>query len=196
MNGINKIQYISQQDPKWRDIKMSGSQLTIGDYGCAITCVSMLTDYYGCKQTPDQIGTNPKFVVNGNMNWIGLDFPTFSFRYADGNQFNTNKSVIDNALLKSYLSDIYNGDRSAIIQITVTPPKGGKSYTHFLVGLWTLPDDIMVIDPWDGKSKPLFASYPYSKITEVCYFTRWDKSKKGGKQAWQGQLKPEAPFYR
>lgn len=197
MNVINKIQYESQRDPKWANILMAGSQLTIGNYGCAVTCLSMLSDYYGCKQTPDQIGINPKFIPGGSVNWIALDFPTFSFRYSDGNLFNTNQSVIDNGLLKSYLSDVDNGDRSAIIQITVAPPKGGQSYTHFLVGLWPLPDtqDIMVIDPWDGKSKPLFLSYPYAKITEVCYFTRWDKTKHAGKQAWQGQLKPIAPLF-
>jgi hypothetical protein len=198
MNGINNVKYLSQRDPQWASVLLNGSDLTIGDYGCTVTCISMLSDYYGCKMTPDQIGKNPNFVRLGNVVWTGLDFPTFSFRYGDGNAINSNKSVIDNAGLNSYLSDVNNGDRSAIIQITVTPPKGGSSYTHFLVGLWALPDtnDIMVIDPWDGKSKPLFLSYPYAKITEACYFTKWDKTKHNGKQAWQmGLGEPVAPLF-
>ena len=198
MDGINQIKYLSQRDPAWSSILLNGSDLTIGNFGCAITCISMLSDYYGCKVTPDKIATNPKAVTVGNVSWIGLDFPTFSFRYADGNVMNTDQSIIDNECLKSYLSDGNNGDRSAIIQITVNSPKSNSSYTHFLVGLWMLPDtnDIMVIDPWDGKSKPLFLSYPYAKITEVCYFTRWDKVRWGGKNAWQmGWGKPKAPLF-
>ena len=190
--------YESQQDPRWRDIKMDNSNLTVGGYGCALTCISMLTDYYGCFQTPGQLALLHNVCPGGNINWTTLDFPTFSFRYADGNLMNTNQSVINADILKSYLSDVNNGDRSAIIQITVTPPKGGASYTHFLIGDWLLPltNDIKVIDPWDGKSKDLFLSYPNAKITEVCYFTRWDKARWGGKQAWQmGWGTPKAPLF-
>lgn len=189
------LKYLSQRDPKWGDVILSGSSLRMKDYGCALTCISILTDYYGCYTEPGVLAVNPKFCINGNVSWIGLDFPTFSFRWADGNLFNTALSIIDNGLLKNYCSNASNGDRAAIIQITVTPPKGGQPYTHFLVGLWTTDDDIHVLDPWDGKSKYLFASYPYAKITEVCYFTKWDKTKHNNKQAWQGAKQPMAPLY-
>ena len=203
MNGINTIgqingsKYQSQNDPKWKNLLMAGSNLTIGNYGCAATCVSMLTEYYGCYQTPQQIAQNQKFNGGGSMNWINLDFPTFSFRWSDGNIFNTNQSVINQGCLKYYLSDAQNGDKSCIIQITVTPYKGGQPYTHFVVGLWfdTEKNDIYIIDPWDGKSKYLQLSYPTGKITEVCYFTRWDKTKNNNKQAWQGAKQPVAPLY-
>lgn len=197
MNGINTIKYLSQQDPRWRDIKIGNSQYTVGNYGCALTCISMVSDYFGCFQDPGQLAVNPKVAPDGSVNWTTLDFPNFSFRYADGNLFSSKFSP-DNEMLKSYLDNNgKGGDRACIIQLVITPYKNGTPFTHFLLGLWALPEtnDIMVIDPWDGKSKPLLLSYPSGRINEVCYFQRWDKTKHNGKQAWQGQIKPVAPLY-
>ena len=196
MIGINHIKYLSQQDPQWKDLPMSGTTLTIGNDGCAMTCMSMLTDFYGCYQTPAQLAQSPVYDKGGQAQWLNMDFPTFCFRYADSNQFGA--FTPDMGLLNAYLDNGHGDpDKACLICITITPYRGGTPYTHFLLGLWPLPEtkDIYVIDPWDAKSKPLFLSYPSAKITEVVYFTKWDKTQHGGKLAWQGQGEPVAPLY-
>ena len=187
MKVVNNIKYLSQRDPRWAmDIMGSGS-LTVGRYGCTTTCISMLSDYFGCKQDPGQIAQNKRnYSGDSNISWIGLDFPNFSFRWREGSLF-SNVSL-DMEMIKSYMvkGTLGNPDRAVILEVA--------NHSHWVVGLWPLPGgDILAIDPWTGKTCNVLETY--QNITGAALFVRWDKTKHGGKQAWQGQGKPQAPLY-
>lgn len=38
------MEHFSQRDPKWRNVKLGFSNVTIGGFGCFMTCESMLTN--------------------------------------------------------------------------------------------------------------------------------------------------------
>ena len=54
--------YLSQRDPKWAAKTIGKSTSTIGRYGCVITCISMLSDWYGCYQNPGWMAKNLSFL--------------------------------------------------------------------------------------------------------------------------------------
>jgi len=77
---------LSQLDPRWKDKKLGTSSSSIGGYGCALVCVTLLANYYtGQNLTPDEM--NAKLVAvngfaNGNlMKWEALStiFPQITF---------------------------------------------------------------------------------------------------------------------
>jgi len=188
MTIINKIEYLSQRDPKWANIIMGNGSLTVGRYGCLTTCISMLTDYFGCKQTPAQIALNKSnYSGDSNISWIGLDFPTFSFRWREGNLFSDANNKVSLDMVKSYM--VKNGkgepDRAVLLEVA--------NRSHWVVALWPVGDDILAIDPWDGKTCKVFEKY--HNITGAALFVRWDKNKNKGKKAWQGKGQPETPDY-
>lgn len=44
--------YLSQRNPKWGNKPIGNSNSLIKDYGCTVTCISMLSDFYGCYKDP------------------------------------------------------------------------------------------------------------------------------------------------
>ena len=77
---------LSQLDPRWKDKKLGTSASSIGNYGCALVCVTLLANYYtGQNLTPDEM--NAKLVAvdgfaNKNlMKWEALSaiFPQITF---------------------------------------------------------------------------------------------------------------------
>jgi hypothetical protein len=180
------IEYLKQWDARWKDIKMGDSQLTLGRWGCLTTDLAVVTDSFGCKMTPAQIAQNKKnYDLGGNIKWTSLDFPTFSFRWEEGNQFTKNPNAVDKEMLKAWLTP--NLDRACIMEVA--------NGTHWVLGLWfnAYDNDFLAMDPMTGAT--CLVNKTYGAITEAALFVRWDKTKNGGKQAWQGQGKPVAPLY-
>lgn len=194
MEIINNIKYLSQRDFRWGNLPIGKSSFLVKDFGCTLTCLSMISQYFGCYRSPEEISKMDIFDSGGRMIWTKLNFPTFSFRWCEGSS--TGSSNADMEMIKSYMVDGIKGakDRALLIKIRVYLPKGG-SYEHFVVGLWpTFDGDIHIIDPWDAQSKDLIKTYGNS-IVQGYLFTRWNKTQHEGKEAWQGQGKPLAPKY-
>ena len=82
---------LSQYDPRWKDIKLGFSNLTIGQAGCLITCCSMLAD-----TTPDKLNDRLKSVSG----------------YADQNLLIWTKlnEATNNKLEFQWLNYVYNND--------------------------------------------------------------------------------------
>ena len=64
------VKPLSQRDPRWANKKLGTSNTTIGDFGCTLTCMTMLCNYYGFEETPESLNRatveNNGF-VNGNL---------------------------------------------------------------------------------------------------------------------------------
>lgn len=64
---------LSQRDPKWRYKKIGQSNLTIGNYGCLITDISMFSDWYGKYRDPAWMSKNLQFTQGGLLIWKSID---------------------------------------------------------------------------------------------------------------------------
>jgi hypothetical protein len=53
---------LSQMDPRWKDKRLGASSLTVGKYGCLMTCMTMVANSFGFSETPE--------TVNDKMNAI------------------------------------------------------------------------------------------------------------------------------
>ncbi len=61
---ILDIQPISQLDDRWQNERLGTSYTTIGQYGCLLTCVAMLLNFYGHDTDPKRLNDALK-VNNG-----------------------------------------------------------------------------------------------------------------------------------
>ena len=79
-----KFIVISQRDSKWKNEMLGKSFYSVGDFGCLITCLSMLSAWYGDYKDPKWIARNLKFTPNGLFLWKSMDgkLPfNFKWRY-------------------------------------------------------------------------------------------------------------------
>lgn len=144
------MQILSQRDPRWSAIKMKPSSLTLGRYGCTTTCISMLSDFYGCFVNPGKAaGENIKYTGTGLIMWDKINFPNFKF---EKRRYGFSKTEIDYSLDRPALSVILEVDSS-----------------HWVVALRRVPFTNLywIADPWDGKKK---LSSAYKKITGSAHF--------------------------
>ena len=141
----------SQNDPAWKN-KVLGTQGTIGHYGCLITCVAMVSTYFGHAENPESINTyltNNNGYVNGNLyiwNTITKKYPDMVYqgivRTPDSltqTQMDTIRSIIDQGF-------------PLFLKIDVIPSTS-KLDEHWVLGVDYDGDDIIIQDPWDGAEK-------------------------------------------
>lgn len=132
---------LSQRDPRWRDVKLGFSNLTIGGYGCFLTCLAWMVG-----KTPDVVndilrkanafgGTNRSLIISDRAAIaLGLNYT--------GVEYNINKEP-------DWLPNIKEVDMS---------PAPGKQQ-HFVVRIKE-NNKKFILDPWDGKQK-LVGFYPF-----------------------------------
>lgn len=136
----------SQRDTKWKDIKLGTSDVTIGNFGCTLTCFSMMVG-----KTPDTV--NKLFIDNGV--------------YASGNLIiwsNVHEALpeltlvergwtYDNNKVKAWL------DKGCPVIVEVdAAPIGSPRTSHFVLYI----GNQVLADPWTGTTKPT-SSYPEPK---------------------------------
>ena len=186
MLAINNIKYLSQRDHRWGKVKIGNSQIDIAHYGCLITCIAMVSDFFGKPITPDEIARNANWFNSlGSFVWIKPSFPNMSFRWREGqNSPMTGIEKVDMDMIKSYLAHGDNRpsdhNRAVILQVA--------DESHWVLGLWEQYGDILAIDPWTGKTCLVYETY--KNITGAALFVKWDKPV----PAWRAP-KPEAPDY-
>ena len=133
---------ISQRDPKWANLKIGHSQLTIGAQGCALSCVSMATSFFGCFKNPQELMNFIDFTTEGLILWQTLRLPPVHFT---GRYYGKQDSVIQ--------ASLNNPNQVCLIQVTL---KSGATHWLFATGKMPLVNAYLVIDPWMGyKSSTL-----------------------------------------
>lgn len=131
------MKLLSQNNPEWKLKKLGFSDVTIGSYGCVITCYAMLWN-------SDPVAVNDYFKENDlyvNLNLVyWAKTPGFVWR---GWEY-------DNEKVKEAVSKY----RGCIVETDFDDnPRNGK---HFVVAI----GNGKIYDPWDGKEKD-FSSYNY-----------------------------------
>lgn len=177
---------MSQSDPRWADVQIGNSQARLGDFGCLVTCIAMLSDYFDCYQAPDDIASHAGwFTDEGKLIWINSEFPNFSFRWREGNII-TNKPARNDELIQAYLPNANNNEAKAALLAVA-------HNSH-----WVLPlaydahdRDYLAIDPADGAIIKVLEKY--QAITASGHFVRWSDRTH---QAWWRKGRPLAPDYQ
>jgi len=58
------MKILSQRDPDWGWKPIGNSKSLIRDFGCTLTGISMLSDFYGCYHDPAWMAKNLSFLVD------------------------------------------------------------------------------------------------------------------------------------
>jgi hypothetical protein len=130
---------LKQNDPKWGPLKIGSTNLTIGGYGCLITCLSMLSDWYGYYKAPDWMAKYLAFTSKGLLLWNSITTSKlpmkFVYRYY----------TKDDKKIKEIL---YSKNGSCVLQVKY----GSAFHWVVLVGYSKLLG-YKIADPIDGKIK-------------------------------------------
>lgn len=138
--------YLSQRDPIRAKVKIGKSILRIGDWGCTLTGVSMLSSFYGVYKSPEELAKIPwLFDASGRIIWGAIEKAfqgkiKFQFRYYTRNDKEIRKSIQGSP------------KTTALLQVNY-----GK---HWVVAVAVEGKDYWIVDPIDGKKKLLSKAYP------------------------------------
>lgn len=156
---------LSQQDKRWAKIKLGASNLECEDYGCTTTCVSMISDDFGCYKSPGEIAKkHPNYTRDGLFLWKAMDE-----EFKDKMRFVWRGYGPAGAGKVSVMSDftpiikaLKNPNQRVTLQV--------KDGAHW-VKLVSLADgDWLAIDPWTGEECNVIASY--KNITGYAIFEK------------------------
>jgi hypothetical protein len=119
---------VGQRDPRWGFKPIGKSNTTIGQAGCTISSLSMLSDFYGCYKDPWWMSQNLSFLVDRIL-W----------------------NSITQKLCFKFIWRFYNYDEKRI-----TDSLNGKTTSvllqvhgnHWVVGIKKLGNYYYVADPW------------------------------------------------
>jgi ABC-type bacteriocin/lantibiotic exporter with double-glycine peptidase domain len=142
-----------QRDPRWATHEIGLSGLTIGRYGCTITCVAMLASYFGQILTPSAVENLLKFTPQGLIIWKSADFSKFRFENREHCQDNYNIS----AALK-------DPKRAVILEVS--------HHSHWVVATGWQEEGYCykIADPWFGDHSNM-VRYG-NNITGAAYFVK------------------------
>ena len=134
------MKLVNQEDPKWASVTIGHSSSSIKRYGCTISCLSMLSDWYGKFFDPKYMAKNLVFNNNGEIIWNSItDNPhmpmKFVWRYYG----------YDEAHL---LPALKGKDTSVLLRINLVIK--GKTFVHWVVGIRKVGNLYYVADPLGG----------------------------------------------
>lgn len=141
----------SQNNPLWKN-KALGTQGTIGQYGCLISCVAMVSTYFGHDENPDKINTyltHNNGYVNGNLyiwNAVAKKYPDMVYQGIVRTPDTLTKTQMD------AIRSIIDQGFPLFLKIDVIPSTS-KLDEHWVLGTDYDGDDIIIQDPWDGAEK-------------------------------------------
>jgi hypothetical protein len=156
---------LSQVDPRWKDVQLGTSFSTIGGYGCLITCVSMMLDYYGFDTNPALLNEELKGNAgysNGNLLMWGqvpVIFPGVTY---DGKWEGSRNDIIDKCLADG---------KPAIIHVDYNPATSAIEQ-HWVLVVGKKDGKYIINDPKDGAQVVFNDRYgdPATKIYNVASY--------------------------
>lgn len=143
------VPILSQRDPRWASQRLGTVDgTTIGGYGCIITCMTMLANYYGHNLTPanmDDWLTDNQGYVQGNLYRNDAFHREFSDCFFDNIVFCTAvPAPIDQ--IKAYLSK----GMPVVVMVDFDHDLNDGIQTHFVLVIGEENGDLIINDPWYG----------------------------------------------
>jgi uncharacterized protein YvpB len=164
------VKALSQRDPKWASelLGFNANTYTIGGYGCLITCLTMVCNYYGKFETPSTINKKLKDTKgfsagNGFYIWGSIEkiFPDISEEWIG--RFPDPLSNSQMELIKSSVKSGY----PIMVEIDFQP-ETAQPDMHFVLITDFDPNDennFTIVDPWTGSIGSLKMYLKASKPT-------------------------------
>lgn len=167
------VPILSQRDPKWASQRLGTVDgTTIGGYGCIITCMTMLANYYGHNLTPadmDNWLTDNQGYVQGNLyrnDAFGREFTDCKFNnviFCTG--VSAPLSLIDDSLRKGFPVVV-------MVDFDHDPTDGIQTHFFLIIGRED-NGDYIINDPWYGDQVYLIARYGINQaqiINQINFF--------------------------
>ena len=148
------MKLLCQRDLQWCSDKLGQSNLTVGRFGCCITSISMLSDYFKCYRSPKELAHNVAlFTMDGLVNWQALHFDHMRF---ESRLQGRSDATIQNCLNSPDRAIMLNVNQGQHWVVAIKKTLFGNSY--------------IVADPWTGQQCDVIKVY--KDITGSAIFTR------------------------
>ena len=149
------VKPLCQRDARWADAKLGHSDLTIGNYGCTITSLTMLYNLVTSRNL-NPFDVNERLKANGGfvgakLLWSGINraLPELKFTWRGYNYQNLRVAQ-------------YVYFKNLAVMVQVNPGKALAVLEHWCLYLGYQ----RMADPWDGKIKST-ATYPATGYTLI-----------------------------
>lgn len=147
---------LSQRDDRWKLNKLGTSSVTIGNYGCLLTCHSMMLTYFGHELLPDVL--NEVYKSKGVFDQENLiNFWAAATCFDDikvGEYYNCYDLPCDLSKINAQLEK----KQPVIAMVDFSPTTGVQ--THFVLIIGKTDDGHYIInDPWNGETYFFDAKY-------------------------------------
>jgi len=140
------IKPLSQRDTRWASHKLGYSYYTIGGYGCLITAISMILNWYGKSTDPAQL--NDALVRVGGFTGANLYWNAIAQVQPDVYL----AKAIDCYYIPAPLHEIdalLSDDVPVLVHVDFTP--GGAVDQHWVLIVGKSGSDYIINDPWTGE---------------------------------------------
>jgi GH25 family lysozyme M1 (1,4-beta-N-acetylmuramidase) len=140
------IKPLSQRDTRWASHKLGYSYYTIGGYGCLITAISMILNWYGKSTDPAQL--NDALVRVGGFTGANLYWNAIAQVQPDVYL----AKAIDCYYIPAPLHEIdalLADDVPVLVHVDFTP--GGAVDQHWVLIVGKSGSDYIINDPWTGE---------------------------------------------
>lgn len=141
----------SQRDGRWANIRIGDSSLTIGRFGCVITCIADLSTYFGDNLLPNEVANIHEFTTDGQILWNTGNYGHMVFSRREYGRHNDR-----------ILHAIKHPDLAVILQVA------NKSHWVVAINAKEGIDNLGIADPWLGD-KTTMKRYN-NNITGAAYF--------------------------
>ena len=163
------IKPYSQNDWRWRNQKLGHGTQTFSEFGCLLTCFSMMLSGFGENYNPLQLNNNIKNMQSNGFNGSEVFFlaPALLIghvkywgNYRSKKNTNIPHSFYDPNITNKIDEYLARGD-AAIVQVDKDPtdPYNFNVEQHWVLVLARQGDDYLVLDPIDGKPVSLLSKY-------------------------------------
>ncbi len=153
---------LSQQDPRWKNINLGNSNLTIGSYGCALTCVAMYLSGFDYPEDPASLNTKMKSkggFVDAAIVWGAVSSIYPAIKYKNLILSRDTDAPVD------LIGNSTAAGQPVLLEVDSSPKSGLQ--THWVVAYQKVGKDFLILDPWpypsDTADVSLMARYSQGK---------------------------------
>lgn len=140
----------SQNDPRWKEIKLGTSNLSIGYQGCLLTSMAMLCRYFGKDTDPQRLNRaliDNNGYANGNLYKWYDGVPKIYNDIKCVKIVDTSAAAVTAAQFAEIDSEL-EAKRPVVIEVDFVP--GGRPDMHFVVIVDGKNGEYTIADPWNG----------------------------------------------
>lgn len=162
----------SQNDPRWKTQKLGNGQKTLGEFGCLLSCMSMMLTGFGEKYDPLTLNNALLNRPGGqgfdasNVYFLAPAYLIGHIKFYDNwmpkQSTGATHAKYDPNLLNRIDQEVAAG-QAVILQVDTdtTDPYTFGSEQHWVFVLAKQGNDYLVLDPTDGRPVSLLARYGY-----------------------------------